>query len=122
MKKLFLMVAAVAALAFVGCSKDENKVDLTTSLDGTVWEATEDYGGGDSATYRLEFSNKSFQWTMIWIEDGEKETDKLSGNYRYDYPEVIMTIDGESVRGVISENSMSLYDEEGYLVTLKRKK
>ena len=122
MKKLFLMVAAVAALAFVGCSKDENKVDLTTSLAGTVWELFEDYGDGDSATFTLEFSGNSVKWTEIYIDDGEKDVYNTSGTYRYDYPEVIMTIEGESVRGVITENSMALYEEHGYWFTLKRKK
>lgn len=120
MKKLFLMVAAVAALACVGCSKDDNKGD---GLAGTTWKG-KSRGYSDPVTLIW-----TFQSGGILIENGEYQdggyteqwTDQ--GSYTYTPPTVTVKFSdakGDTIyTGTISGNQMTAFDDYGdsYLFT-----
>ena len=92
MKKLLLMVAAVAALAFTGCSKDEDKAE---SLVGTVWEFYEEYDGGGYIEYysaQLHFTTSSdvkitekYSYGVVY-----DEVETAMAKYSYNHPIVVI--------------------------------
>lgn len=92
MKKLLLMVAAVAALAFTGCQKDEDKSD---SLVGTVWEFYEEYDEGGYSSYysaQLHFTTSSDVKITEKYSNGVvyDEVETAMAKYSYNHPMVII--------------------------------
>ena len=92
MKKLLLMVAAVAALAFTGCSKDKDNAE---SLVGTVWEFYEEYDEGDYHSYysaQLHFTTSNDVKITEKYNDyeGRDRVETAMAKYSYNHPAVVI--------------------------------
>ena len=109
MKKFFLTFAAIAAIVFVGCNKEESSDENTTSLVGTVWQ-------GESLwdeVFRLQFISSTYVVTTE-IENGES----WSENLRYEFLPPYLFIyeedeyDGVYVTftGIMNGKAIDIYD------------
>ena len=66
MKKIILMMMALCAVAFVGCSKDDGNGDGSLVVDGVnlvgLWvELDEDYMNTGLGEWLIEFTNSTYQ-------------------------------------------------------------
>ena len=121
MKKLLLMVAAVAALAFAACSKEENK---TESLVGTAWEFFEAYNDDGNIEYysaQLQFTTGSEVKITESYGNGVEEygVETAIAKYTYNHPAIF--IHDNEIRGemhLVLEGDGRLYwsDEALYFV------
>ena len=115
------MMAAVAALAFTGCSKDEDKAD---SLVGTVWEFYEEYNENGSSDYysaQLHFTTSSdvkitekYSYGVVY-----DEVETAMAKYSYNHPIVVIyENDAWDEQRFILKDDGRLYDphEDMYFV------
>lgn len=97
MKKLFAILTSVLAIAigciFVSCSKE----DLSKSLEGTIWTATETEDGY-ILNYTLDFQKSTFSLSVKTVDGSLSESVTITGVYTYDDPIVtlIATFDDET--------------------------
>ncbi len=90
-------MAAIACLAIVGCSKDDE--GAIASLNGTKWVHMElEYDCYDT----LEFGETIFEWFGM---EGEY-ADMSSGTYTYNPPIVKFKEEGSTLQGRVSGNKM----------------
>ena len=124
MKKFLLVIAAVAAFAFVGCDKSDDEKKVGT-LAGTTWEGTFHYSDEEFETLKLEFRSDDRVILTETESDiyGYAETESYYGTYSVDGSVVTMRLeDGDWIMtGRIEGNSMDIYDEGIYWITLNKK-
>ncbi|MCM1300120.1 MAG: hypothetical protein NC250_06050 [Alistipes senegalensis] len=128
MKKFFFALAAVVALAFVGCS-DDDKDDAKSEngLVGTTWEYYESNESGGYLHDTFAFKkNGNVTWTESWLEFGDQGTDVINGTYTYSEPNLSMKFtddEGDTYRfiGTVEGNSIRLYEDGDYYGTLTKK-
>ena len=99
MKKLFIAIIAVASL--IGCSKEN-------PLVGTEWASIEAYTSGSSFTveaYTLQFKTET-TGDMLY-DDFRHDTQTMSFTYSYIEPNVIITYNGNSIKGVLSGDKIT---------------
>lgn len=100
MKKSLLILLAALSLFLGSCSKDEvsgRKVSRT-SLDGTVWIAKE-------TKEHLEFVLKFYRSTFQLSGADGNEVESGTGEYKYDYPYVWLTLKNEKARLTIEDGN-----------------
>ena len=113
MKKLFAILTSVLAIAigciFVSCSKE----DLSKSLEGTIWTATETEGGY-ILNYTLDFQKSTFSLSVKTVDGSLSESVTITGVYTYDDPIVtlIATFDDETqtINGVRDGDTIGFTD------------
>lgn len=115
MKKFFMMLIAAAAIAMVGCQKDDDSKD---GLSGTKWS----YSIGerfDSFTMTLSFSSGgTVSVNVVEIYDGERYSATSKATYTYNHPTVRIVFKDEDGKGgsiwtgIISGDMMTVYDED----------
>ena len=127
MKNLFLALAAVAAIAFVGCSKDDDN-NKSTGLVGTSWTYSESYPSS-SLTETLQFQSGGVViWSGQYTESGYG-TEKYSdvGSYTYEASEVTIRIvqddnyGADVYTGKVEGNTLVLYEMDGSVYGTFRK-
>ena len=90
-------MAAIAGLAFVGCSDDDG--DAVASLNGTKWVYMDlEFDCYDT----LEFEEKTFVWFGM---EGDY-ADMSKGTYTYNPPIVKFNENGITFEGRVSGNKM----------------
>ena len=118
MKKLFLALAAVAVIAFVGCSKDGDGDDLA----GTTWSYTE-RGQYETFISTISFTKggKVTVSEQVLSSEYGNEYYTETGTYSYNPPTVTFTTSYEghpfSYIGTISGNSMNVICDGEYYGT-----
>ena len=130
MKKFLLAIAAVAAFAFVGCDKsndDEKEKGGSDSLAGTIWEGSFTYDEEDTVILKLEFRSDNRVIATLKETDiyGYGEADTFSGSYSINGTSVMIRLsvegDGWMLTGKIEGQSMDIYDEGDYWMTIRKK-
>ncbi len=113
MKKFLLALTAIAAIAFVGCSKDS---DSTDGLEGTSWTYNDSTGNETIVeTIRFQSGNKAtLSGTMTWANGTERYSEV--GTYTYKAPDVTLRLvdeDGDPClyTGTVSGNQLTLYED-----------
>ncbi len=94
MKKSLLAMMVALPLFFGSCSKNEEVSDRKVSqksLNGTVWIAKET---NEHLEFVLKFYDKTFKLSAA---DGDK-VESATGEYKYEYPYVWLTLKGEKAR------------------------
>lgn len=102
MRKLF--IAMVAIMTLMGCSKEN-------PLIGTEWASVEAYTSGSSFTveaYTLQFKTET-TGDMLY-DDFRHNTQTMSFTYSYIEPNVIITYNGNSIKGVLSGDKITFDD------------
>lgn len=125
MKKFFLALAAIAAIAFVGCSDDDdNKSD---GLAGTSWTYTESYSL-ETITETLQFQSGGVViWSGKFTDSYGTENYSDIGSYIYEEPNVTIRIvidedyGTEVYTGNVEGNTLRLHDEDGDSYTFTKK-
>ena len=103
MKKFLLLIMALP-LAFSSCSKDDEQ-SKRIELDGTVWLAKSMDTNGDGIStpeMKLTFGGTTFSLESFGTEKG---TEIVEGTYRYEYPLIWLTANGETKQCTISDNN-----------------
>ncbi|MBS5798115.1 MAG: hypothetical protein KH100_15825 [Dysgonomonas mossii] len=105
MKKLFLLLL-VFPFVLGSCSKDDDK----QSLNGTTWEANENE---DGYIYKstVKFYESTYSGSGYEEYNGNKHEFSGTGTYTYDHPDVIFIEDGETYKGKISGNKMTVGED-----------
>ena len=113
MKKFMMALAAIAAIALVGCSKDDKKDD--GNIVGTTWTYKE-YYDDEMYVQKITFvDNQSFKFDEEMYVNNRLEDSRNPeyGTYVYNAPQITLNIDGYVMRGTISGKTMSLTDSYG---------
>lgn len=103
MKKILLLLVAVAALSFVGCSDDDEKV--SNPLSGTTWELTE-----NGILASISFSDTQCKYTLKMVGSSSNDATTIY-DYTYDDPKVTLyPLDDEiaTLEGEISGSAMTV--------------
>lgn len=103
MKKILLLLVAVATLSFVGCSDDDEKT--SNPLSGTTWERTEDGILGS-----LSFSDTQCKFTLKIASSSSNYATTIY-DYTYNDPKVTLyPLDDELaiLEGEISGSAMTV--------------
>lgn len=119
MKKFFLALVAVATIAFVGCSKDDDD-NSGSSLAGTSWTVTAS-APLETITETLQFkSGGVVVWSGQYKASGyETETYSDTGSYTYEAPVVTIRIvkddkyGADVYTGKVEGKRLTLYDSDG---------
>ena len=110
---MLFILAAMAAILFVVCKKDDNALGLA----GTIWICTEGWNDGCITVAETNTINFKGDGTLVLRTNYQSsyETDEWveNGTYSYDPPEIRLHIDGEYMTGTVIENSMTLYWDDG---------
>lgn len=127
MRKLVLIIVAAIALTLTSltvCSCDK----LSTSLAGTSWTASQNYGNAETVNYTLSFAKTEFTLKASKAENNSSLSFTFFGTYIYDDPivKLIITIDDdgdegdfETLHGIREGNTIS-FEPDGPV--FKRKK
>ncbi len=127
MKKFFLALAAVAATAFVGCSKDDDN-NQSTGLVGTSWTYSESYPSS-SLTETLQFQSGGVViWSGEYTESGYG-TERYSDVGSYTYEASVVTIrialddkyGADVYTGKVEGKNLVLYEADGSVYGTFRK-
>jgi hypothetical protein len=97
MRRLAFIIATIIALA--GCSK-------SNPLVGTKWVAVEaNPNAFDVYSYTLEFNSET-EGTMTY-DDFIHEKEATTFSYTYIEPNVVITLNGNSISGVLNKNEIT---------------
>lgn len=123
MKKFLMALAAVAAIAFVGCSKDDEKKEGKDGLVGTSWSYKE-YYEDEMYVQKITFVDEQtvkFDEELYVNNRLEDKRNPEYGTYVYNAPQITINVDGDIMRGTISGKTMSLTDSyDGYTVVFTK--
>lgn len=125
MKKFIMVLAAIAAVVMVGCSKDDDKGSI--DLSGTTWEGADYYDAINYETLTLEFtSDTRVRAINIGHDQYDVYTDIMVGTYTLKGSTVVIKLDDYGdywlLTGKIQGSIMDIYDDDGdYWMTLNKK-
>lgn len=103
MKRFLLLCAAIASIAFVGCSDDDDK--KSNPLSGTTWEMTD-----NGILSSLSFNDTECRYVLKYASASSNYKTTIY-NYIYEAPKVTLQPleDGMAVmEGVISGSAMTM--------------
>lgn len=106
MKKLLLFLLMLP-LVFGACSKVDEE-----SLNGTTWDLYENKDGVIT-NITLSFSETTYYVLGFEEYSGGRYEFSSSGTYTYNHPDVTFTADGDTYKGKISGNKLTVYGDEG---------
>lgn len=104
MKKL-LTLLFVLPFILGSCSKDDD--EILNTLNKTVWETSLQEENTD-IKLTMYFYESTFSVKGYKLVNGENEDISISGTYKYDHPNIVMTIDREEQVATISGNKLSI--------------
>lgn len=124
MKRFIMAIVAIAAIAMVGCSKDDEKG--TATLSGTTWEGTNYYDDGEYETLKLEYtSNTGVVITVMVHDEYGTDAETQKGTYTLNGSTVDMVFDfydyPVTFTGKIKGSTMDVYEDDDFLITVKKK-
>ena len=105
MRKIF--IALVALMSLIGCSKEN-------TLVGTEWICVDSYTSNSSflvEAYTLQFKTET-TGDMLY-DDFINDTEIMSFTYSYIKPNVILTYNGNSIKGVLNGDNIT-FDGMGH--------
>lgn len=122
MKKFITVLLSVAMIAALSFSSVSCKKESKNPLIGTTWVSLPYVDGDYGEVYTLNFTTESLcNFSVVWEEYGEMETDSVMATYTYVEPTVTVMAGAETMTGTVNGNVMIMYNGEGVSLQFNRR-
>ncbi len=122
MKKFITVLLSVAMIAALSFSSVSCKKESKNPLVGTTWVSLPYVDGDYGEIYTLNFTTESLcNFSVVWEEYGEMETDSVMATYTYVEPTVTVMAGAETMTGTVNGNVMIMYNGEGVSLQFNRR-
>ncbi len=122
MKKFITVLLSVAMIAALSFSSVSCKKESKNPLIGTTWVSLPYVDGDYGEVYTLNFTTESLcNFSVVWEEYGEMETDSVMATYTYVEPTVTVMAGAETMTGTVNGNVMIMYNGKGVSLQFNRR-